>query len=204
MVAMARSLLSIGLHVMIRPRGGDFLYTDIEFELMKEEIRFARSARADGVVAGILLADGSVDEERTRELVELAAPLPLTFHRAFDMARDLDEALEAVISAGCSRVLTSGGRAGVDEGLPVLQHLARRSAGRVEIMAGGGVNVGNVVQLRRAGVDAVHLSGKRARDSQMIFRNPGVSMGGVPGVPEYACYFCDTGKVEAIIRALNE
>ncbi|MDR0765637.1 MAG: copper homeostasis protein CutC [Odoribacteraceae bacterium] len=204
MIAMARAALPVGLHVMIRPRGGDFLYTDLEFELMKEETRRARASRVDGIVLGLLLADGRVDEARTRQLVDEAAPLPVTFHRAIDMTRDLDEALEAIISTGCTRVLTSGGKNNVDEGLPVLQRLVRLAAGRVEIMAGGGVNATNVARLARAGVDAVHLSGKSERDSRMLFRNPSVSMGGIPGLPEYACYFCDAGKIEAVIRAARE
>ena len=110
MIRMAREKLSIQLYVMIRPRGGDFLYSDLEFEMMKEDIRFAKACWADGVVLGILNADGSVDVRRTRELVELAAPLKVTFHRAIDMTRDMEEALEGIIEAGCYRVLTSGGR----------------------------------------------------------------------------------------------
>jgi copper homeostasis protein len=203
-VVMARRLLPVELYVMIRPRGGDFLYSDLEFEQMKEEVRFARSSRADGVVLGILRADGSVDVERTRELVTLAAPLPVTFHRAFDMTRDLDEALEAVIRAGCHRILTSGGQNRVDEGLPALRRLVCRAAGRVKIMAGSGVTAVNVVSLVAAGVDAVHLSGRASRDSRMTFRNPSVSMGGLPGIPEYEHYFCDAGKVAAVIAAARQ
>ena len=110
MIRMAREKLSIELYVMIRPRGGDFLYSDLEFELMKEDILYARSCNADGVVFGILKADGSVDVERTKELVEWAAPMKVTFHRAIDMTRNMEEALEDVVRAGCYRILTSGGR----------------------------------------------------------------------------------------------
>ncbi|MDR0544810.1 MAG: copper homeostasis protein CutC [Odoribacteraceae bacterium] len=203
-IAMARELLSPALHVMIRPRGGDFLYSDLEFELMKEEIRRTRDARADGVVTGILRADGSIDAARTRELVELAAPLPVTFHRAFDMTRDPLAALEAIIDAGCARLLTSGCRNTVDEGLPLLRRLARQAAGRLEIMAGGGVNAANVPLLARAGVDAVHLSGKNSSDSPMTYRNPLVSMGRLPGIPEYARQFCDETKIAAVARAVKQ
>ncbi|MDR1273032.1 MAG: copper homeostasis protein CutC [Odoribacteraceae bacterium] len=203
-IAMARELLAIELSVMIRPRGGDFLYSDLEFEQMKEEIRFAKSRGADGVVLGILHADGSVDMERTRELVTLAAPLRVTFHRAFDMTRDLEQALEEVIRAGCYRILTSGGANRAAEGLDALRRLVRGAAGRVKIMAGSGVNAANAPILANIGVDAVHLSGKSSRDSRMVFRNPAVSMGGVPGIPEYAHSFSDAAKIEAVVKALQQ
>ena len=202
-IRMARKLLSIELYVMIRPRGGDFLYSGQEFELMKEEIRHVKESGADGVVLGILKADGTVDVERTRELVELAAPLKVTFHRAIDMTRDLNEALEDVIRAGCYRVLTSGGRNTVAEGLEQIRALAKRAAGRVQVMAGSGVNAANTRSLLDAGVDAVHLSGKSGRDSRMVYRNPDVSMGGVPGLPEYEQYYSDVEKVEAVVKEAN-
>ncbi|WP_176555083.1 copper homeostasis protein CutC [Butyricimonas sp. Marseille-P3923] len=202
-IRMARKLLSIELYVMIRPRGGDFLYSGQEFELMKEEIRHVKESGADGVVLGILKADGTVDVERTRELVELAAPLKVTFHRAIDMTRDLNEALEDVIRAGCYRVLTSGGRNTVAEGLEQIRALTKRAAGRVQVMAGSGVNAANTRSLLDAGVDAVHLSGKSGRDSRMVYRNPDVSMGGVPGLPEYEQYYSDVKKVEAVVKEAN-
>ena len=201
---MARKLLSIELYVMIRPRGGDFLYSGQEFELMKEEIRHVKESGADGVVLGILKADGTVDVERTRELVELAAPLKVTFHRAIDMTRDLNEALEDVIRAGCYRVLTSGGRNTVAEGLEQIRALTKRAAGRVQVMAGSGVNAANTRSLLDAGVDAVHLSGKSGRDSRMVYRNPDVSMGGVPGLPEYEQYYSDVEKIEAVVKEAKD
>ncbi len=203
-IRMARKLLSIELYVMIRPRGGDFLYSGQEFELMKEEIRHVKESGADGVVLGILKADGMVDVERTRELVELAAPLKVTFHRAIDMTRDLNEALEDVIRAGCYRVLTSGGRNTVAEGLEQIRALTKRAAGRVQVMAGSGVNAANTRSLLDAGVDAVHLSGKSGRDSRMVYRNPDVSMGGVPGLPEYEQYYSDVEKIEAVVKEAKD
>ena len=201
-IRMARKLLSIELYV--RPRGGDFLYSGQEFELMKEEIRHVKESGADGVVLGILKADGTVDVERTRELVELAAPLKVTFHRAIDMTRDLNEALVDVIRAGCYRVLTSGGRNTVAEGLEQIRVLTKRAAGRVQVMAGSGVNAANTRSLLDAGVDAVHLSGKSGRDSRMVYRNPDVSMGGVPGLPEYEQYYSDVEKIEAVVKEAKD
>lgn len=201
-IAMARELLKIGVYVMIRPRGGDFLYSDLEFLQMKEEIRYAKELGADGIVLGLLTAEGEVDVEHTRELVRLAAPLPVTFHRAFDMAVDLYRALEEVIAAGCVRILTSAGKNKVDEGLDVLQELVRRADGRIKIMAGSGVNAGNAQMLLATGVDDLHLSGKSSRDSLMIYRNPSLSMGGVPGIPEYEQYYSDVEKIRSVVEQL--
>lgn len=203
LIRLARELLSIELYVMIRPRGGDFLYSQQEFDLMKEEIRLVKESSADGVVLGILKADGTVDAERTRELVELAAPLKVTFHRAIDMTRNLEDALEDVIQAGCYRILTSGGRNTVNEGLEQIETLVKRAAGRIQIMAGSGVSAANTPSLLAAGVDAVHLSGKSGKDSQMKFRNPDVFMGGVPGLPEYEQYYSDVKKIEAVVKQVK-
>ena len=148
---------------------------------------------------GILNADGSVDVQRTRELVELAAPLKVTFHRAIDMTRDMEEALEGIIEAGCYRVLTSGGRNTVNEGMEQIETLVKQAGGRVQIMAGSGVNAANARALMELGVDAIHLSGKSSRDSEMKFRNPNVFMGGVPGLPEYEQYYSDAEKIKAVL-----
>lgn len=203
LIRMARELLHIELYVMIRPRGGDFLYTDMEFEQMKEEIRYALSCGVDGIVLGLLLPDGRVDVERTRELVGWVAPLHVTFHRAIDMTVNKEEALKAVMDAGCYRVLTSGGGNTVDDGLPVIRRLVEMADGRIKIMAGSGVNDANAGILRDSGVDALHLSGKNYRDSKMIYRQPGVFMGGVPGLPEYGQYYSDVEKIKVVINKLN-
>lgn len=167
---------------------------------MREDVREAKCAGADGIVTGILLPDGRVDVERTRELVELAAPLPVTFHRAIDMTPDLEEALECVIAAGCRRVLTSGGRNIALEGIDGLRRMVGRAAGRILIMAGSGVCGANAAELLAAGVDALHLSGRAVRDSAMTFRNPDVSMGGLPGVPEYGLFYSAVDKIAAVVE----
>ena len=120
------------------------------------------------------------------------------------MTRDLNEALEDVIRAGCYRVLTSGGRNTVAEGLEQIRALTKRAAGRVQVMAGSGVNAANTRSLLDAGVDAVHLSGKSGRDSRMVYRNPDVSMGGVPGLPEYEQYYSDVEKIEAVVKEAKD
>ena len=196
-----RAAADIRLHVMIRPRGGDFLYDDTEFEQMRQDIRYVRSCGADGVVLGLLTPDGVVDVQRTRELVAEAEDMDVTFHRAFDMTRDMGEALEDVISTGCSRILTSGGCNRAAEGVENLRRLTVQAAGRIGIMAGSGVNAGNAAEIAAAGVDAIHFSARRLYDSRMQFRNPSVSMGGCEAVPEYGMYDADTDVVRAIMES---
>ena len=165
LIRYARSLPGLRLSVMIRPRGGDFLYTDDEVALMAEEIRLAREYGADGVVFGLLTPDGEVDETRTAQLVREAEGMEVTFHRAFDMTRDSRQALEAVIRTGCRRVLTSGGRNTAQEGIETLRALAAQATGRIEIMAGSGVGPSNARLLAATGVDALHFSARRERES---------------------------------------
>lgn len=199
LVQLARQELNIPLYVMIRPRGGDFLYTESEFMVMQADIRLAKAAGADGVVLGILQADGTVNEEQTSQLVELAHPLPVTFHRAFDMTRDPLEALEAVIRTGAVRILTSGLHQTAEAGLPILKQLVEQAAGRIEIMAGAGVGAQNAQSLINAGVDALHLSGSQKEESSMIFRQPSVSMASsLPG--EYERIEADEAKIRAVVR----
>jgi len=198
LIRYARSLPGL----MIRPRGGDFLYTDDEVALMTEEIRLAREYGADGVVFGLLTPDGEVDETRTAQLVREAEGMEVTFHRAFDMTRDPRQALEAVIRTGCRRVLTSGGRNTAQEGVGTLRALAAQAAGRIEVMAGSGVNPSNARLLAAAEVDALHFSARREREGAMRFRNPQVSMGGCAGVPEYSVTDADETLVRQILTAL--
>ena len=171
-IRMVRRIEGLQLSVMIRPRGGDFLYDDAEFRQMLEEVRFARECGADGVVFGLLTPDGRV-------------------------------ALEEIVRAGCTRILTSGGRNTASEGIGDLRALVVRAAGRIEIMAGSGVNPSNVRQLAATGVDALHFSARGMRPSGMAYRNPQISMGGCPGVPEYASPCADEQTIRQILNELN-
>ncbi len=202
-IRLARRVPGIGLCVMIRPRGGDFCYSDDEFRQMVAEIRFARECGVDGVVLGLLRPDGRVDAERTAALVAESDGMEVVFHRAFDMACDPFGALEAVIGAGCRRILTSGGCNTAVEGIAILRELVIRAAGRIEIMAGSGVNPSNVRLLAATGVDALHFSARGWRDSRMEFRNPRVSMGSVAGVPEYAMPCADESLIRQILQELD-
>ena len=143
-IELARKRISIGLHVMIRPRAGDFCYSDLEFEVMRRDIQVAKDLRADGVVLGILNRDGTVDVARMRESVQLARPMNVTFHRAFDESADPFAALEQIIGLGIDRILTSGGKRSAFDGIARIRDLVNKSSGRITIMAGSGVTIRNV------------------------------------------------------------
>lgn len=165
-VAPGRS--PVELFVMIRPRGGDFVYSDDEFEEMKRQTAFAKESGADGVVFGLLTPEGDVDTARTRQLVELAHPMESTFHRAFDVSRNWRGALEDIVAAGCHRILTSGQQPSAHRGIETIGELVLAAAGRIEIMAGAGVDPGNGAELAATGVDALHFSAKTVGDPAFV------------------------------------
>jgi copper homeostasis protein len=159
LVRAVRQAVPIDVFVMIRPRCGDFFYSDLDFQVMRDDIRDAKAMGANGVALGILKADGQVDVERTRCLVQMARPLQVTFHRAFDYAADLPRALEDVIASGAERVLTSGGEVDAIHGMTRLVELGEQADGRIRIMAGGGIRVSNVRRLvERTAIRDVHTS----------------------------------------------
>lgn len=202
-IRLARRIPGLQLSVMIRPRGGDFLYSEAEFCLMAEEVRFVRECGAGGVVFGLLTPDGRVDAARTAALVAEAGQMCVTFHRAFDMVCDPQEALETLIAAGCGRVLTSGGCNTAVEGIENLRGLVTQAAGRIEIMAGSGVDASNARLLAATGVDALHFSARGLCESRMEYRNPRVSMGGNAGIPEYASVCADEKRILEIMNTFR-
>ena len=193
----------IDVSVMIRPRGGDFLYSDDEFETMLRDIAYAREAGATGVVFGILTADGKVDVERTRQLVEASKGMETTFHRAVDMTEDYEVAVEAIIAAGCNRILTSGSYDKAIDGIENIRRAVEVSKGRIEIMAGSGVVAANAAQLAAVGVDALHFSAKCMVAGAMEYRNPRISMGGSDAVDEYALRTVDENEVKEILKLIR-
>lgn len=202
-IRAARENTKAGINVMIRPRGGDFLYTDAEFESMKHDIRIAKELGADGIVLGLLRADGTVDVERTRQLVELANPLPVTFHRAIDVSRDLLEALEAVISTGASRVLTSGGQPSVVDGASMVAKMVEAAKDRIIVMPGCGITPDNVLSvLETTGADEVHIALEEEVRSGMQFRKAEIPMGGVEG-REYIRFVTPEGAVHNVVAILK-
>ncbi|MDX9928235.1 MAG: copper homeostasis protein CutC [Bacteroidales bacterium] len=167
--------VNIPVYSMIRPRGGDFLYSDAEFEVMRRDIDFAGETGAAGVVLGMLMADGSVDFERTAYLVEYASPMPVTFHRAFDRASDPFMALEDIISAGAVKLLTSGQCNSAGEGVNLLKKLIITAGERIIIMPGAGLNRENIERvIGSTGAREVHLTGSIMVESGMLFRRPGI------------------------------
>jgi len=199
-IAIARERLRIKLQVIIRPRGGDFCYSDVEFAVMRHDVALARQLGADGVVIGMLTSEGDIDIARTRELIELAGPLSVTFHRAFDMTRDPYRALEELIALGVDRILTSGQEPSVIEGLDLIAELVRVAGGRVIIMPGGGTerNIQKVVA--RSGVREVHVTGTTSVESPMRFRNQRVFMGGELRPPEYSRLTTDPERIRQLRR----
>lgn len=178
LIELVRAKVSIGLQVMIRPRGGDFCYDADEFEIMQRDIALAKKSGADGVVFGILDADGRVDTARSRTLVKLARPLEATFHRAFDMSADMNRSLEDVYSIGADRILTSGGEQTAMQGLNTITQLVKAADGRIAIMAGSGIQPENARRMvEESGVRNLHAGLGSLIGSSMRFRNPRISMG---------------------------
>lgn len=180
----ARSTFPGKIMAMLRPRAGDFVYSDAEVELMLHEIDFLREQGADGIVCGMLKPDGNIDTDRMECMVARAAGLDFTFHRAFDVSRDLEQSLETLIALGVPRVLTSGGQPDVRRGLDSLTLLAKQAAGRIRILPGGGVTPEIIPEIvRRTGLREIHLSAREALPSPMRHRRPDIPMGAasVPG-----------------------
>lgn len=194
---------NLDLSVMIRPRGGDFLYSDEEFETMLLDIECARKAGATGVVFGILTADGQVDVERTKRLVEASKGMETTFHRAVDMTADYLKAVEDIIETGCTRILTSGSYDKAIDGIENIARAVEISRGRIEIMAGSGVVASNAEALKGVGVDALHFSAKKMIPGGMQYRNPRISMGGSSAVDEYALRTVDENEVIEILKLIK-
>ena len=202
-LAVCRARLDIPIFVLIRPRGGDFLYSAPELAVMMEDIRRAKQAGAHGVVTGVLRADGGIDEDRARELIAAARPLQVTFHRAFDVCRDAAAALETLITLGVDRVLTSGQAATAPEGAQTIARLVRQAAGRIGILPGGGITAENAAALVQAtGVTEVHLTGAVTQQSGMTFRAPTVVIGNAAPRSEYEWSVTDAERIRSVVRLL--
>ena len=203
LVALTRKKISIGLHVIIRPRGGNFCYTSDEFDTMQREVLTAKELGADGVVLGILRSDRAVDVQRTRQLVDLARPLPVTYHRAFDMTSNLLRSLEDVIMTGAERILTSGGAQTAVAGTRTLRQLVEVASGRIIIMAAGGINPQNVQAIvQESGVTEIHASLKSSVDSAMQSINENISLGS-PQDREHRRFTVLEDQVRQLLRAAS-
>jgi len=201
-LALAKKNLTIAIWPIIRPRGGDFLYSDIEFELMKEDIIACKSLKCDGVVIGILHADGSIDKARCAELIALAQPMGVAFHRAFDMSNNMDQALEDLIELKVQRVLTSGGAPNAPLGIEKLAQLVKQANGRIAIMPGAGINESNIQELiTKTGAKEFHASAKGFVASKMEHRNTETKMGSIED--EYRYELTSEAKVKALTEIIG-
>jgi len=203
LIELVRAKVSIGLQVMIRPRGGDFCYTADEFEIMRRDMEMAKKLGADGVVFGILDADGNVDTHRSRELIELARPLDVTFHRAFDMSVDLPRSLEDICATGANRILTSGGEPTAVQGLEVIANLVKAAHGRIAIMPGSGIKAENARRIvEESGVHEIHAGLASPVPGPMRFHNPRISMGNA-SEREYQRFVVLEENVRSLCRAVS-
>jgi len=194
---MVRARVRLPLFVLIRPRGGDFLYDAEEFEVMRRDVTTAGLLGADGVVLGVLQSNGKVDAERTAALIEAARPLDVTFHRAFDLTPNAEAELDRLITLRVDRVLTSGQAARAVDGVATIAGLVRRAAGRIGIVAGGGIRPDNVkAVVQGCGVTEIHLRGSGVVLSGMEFRREGLALNQPQETGEYAW----TETMESVIR----
>jgi len=172
-IKKCREAFDIALFPIIRPRGGDFLYTKDEFEIMKNDIKLCKELGCEGIVIGLLNMDGTIDMTRTSELIELAYPLEVTFHRAFDRCKDPFAALEELIEIGCQRILTSGQKPTVSEGVDLIAELNKKADDRIIILPGSGVRKGNIKMLaEKTGCIEFHSSLRGKAKSPMQFIHP--------------------------------
>ncbi|MFD0941392.1 copper homeostasis protein CutC [Pedobacter boryungensis] len=185
-IKLCKERLSIEIWPIIRPRGGDFLYNADEFELMKEDIKICKELNCNGVVMGILTPDGEIDKIRCKELIELAKPMPVSFHRAFDMSNDLEKALEDLIELGFVRVLTSGGFESAFTGMEFISKLVRQANGRIEVMPGAGIYPDNIKEIAaKTSAKVFHSSARVSLQSKMQFRNQSTKMGSIEDEYQY-------------------
>lgn len=202
---LAEAVLELGhpVHVLLRPRFGDFLYTPAEQRILEQEVICFRKLGVDGIVIGALDAEGNLDTPLLARLIAAAGPMKKTLHRAFDLCRDASAALEQAIQLGFDTILTSGQCATAPEGAELLAQLHTQAAGRITIMAGSGIQANNIAQLaQKTGLTTFHMSSKHRVDSPMRYRRPGVPMG-LPMANEYDRFYTDSQQIHAARLALN-
>lgn len=197
-IRTAKECCTIDINVIIRPRGGDFLYNEAEISAMLYDIEMAKRLKVHGVVVGCLTKEGDIDTMLLNKLVAAASPLSVTFHRAFDVCRAPFTALEQIIAAGCDRILTSGQQSSAVKGIPLIAELVKKAAGRIIIMPGCGVRAGNIAAIELAtGAKEFHTSARSIVQSKMEYRNENVPMGSTPPASEFETEVTDREKVAA-------
>lgn len=203
LIRAVRSRIKIGVHVMVRPRSGDFFYSDDDLEVMREDIAHAVECGVDGVALGLLTSNGDVNVERTRELIGLARPLEVTFHRAIDLSRDIDGALEDVIRAGADRILTSGGEPSAMQGRRQIRDMVLAADGRIGVMVGGGIRSANVQEIAQVtGAQEFHTALRRPVSSTIKYQKRKVHLGN-SGNDDYTHSVVRASDVRAIRAELE-
>lgn len=195
--------VKIPLYLMIRPRGGDFCFNAYEKKVMLDDIHMLKSLNPGGFVIGALNPDGSLDRHTIEEQLEAIGNFPVTFHRAFDMCKDPENALLQLIDLGVENILTSGLHQNAIEGTEYLKRFVEITSGRINIMAGSGVNPGNIPEIAKTGVNAFHFSAKKILQSPMQFRNQRINMGGDKSVDEFALYEADPDLVKKAVEVIE-
>lgn len=196
---LAREMVSKPIYAMVRPRGGDFCYNDIEFEIMKREIKLMKELKIDGIVFGILTKEGKVDKERCSKLLDLWGTNKATFHMAIDVSSNLNEACEDIISLGFERILTSGGEANVMSGIIKLKELVEKYNDKIIIMPGSGINERNIEYINDTiKANEYHMTANKTVESVMQYRNENVFMGASLRPPEFSVKYTDENKVKNI------
>lgn len=196
--------LKVEVWPLIRPRGGDFLYSDAEFESILEDINNCKKIGCHGVVTGILNIDGTIDKLRCTKIIEAASPMPVAFHRAFDMSNDLSKALETIIELGFIRILTSGGKENAFSGANEIAKLISQANGRIEIMPGAGINADNIAEIAKTTrAKSFHTTAKSTVNSKMQFRNSTSKMG-ASNVDEFNYEQTDIKKVKVLKKIINK
>ena len=204
LVEQALQETSLEIHAMVRPRGGDFVYDETEKRTMLAEARFLIAQGVHGIVVGALKPNGDLDVEFMREFRKIAGDRELTCHRAIDVSRDPIQVMEELIGIGFNRILSSGGKNKALDGIENLAELVAASKGRIQIMAGSGVNPVNCLDFVQIGVNAVHLSARTTRNSEMEYRRPGISMGGVAEISEFEVAYSSEEIIRAAISKIQD
>jgi copper homeostasis protein len=200
-IYQCRERFDVLLYPIIRPRGGDFLYTDDEYEIMLHDVKLCKQLGCDGIVIGLLNKDGAIDKKRTAALIEIAYPMGVTFHRAFDRCRNPLEAMEQLIEIGCERILTSGQQPTVNEGMELITELNKMADHRIIIMPGSGVRLGNIKLLaEKTGCKEFHSSLRSRTKTKMEFIHPAFEN----SAETYMNNFIDAFEVNALKKSLNE
>ncbi|GAA4300828.1 copper homeostasis protein CutC [Nibribacter koreensis] len=205
MISLVRESISIPLHVLIRPRRGDFQYSNAELEIMKRDIQVCRDLGADGIVIGLLTKNGNIDVARTQELIECAGTLSVTFHRAFDLTRNPFEALDQLLTLNIDRLLTSGQQETALQGVPLIKQLQERTAGKLIIMPGSGIHPENVLGIvSQTGVREVHASVRRRVEGEMLFRKDYPPMLSHNPVSEFEQLVADVNQIRKMRQLLDD